>query len=340
MRAAIESGFVEELPRPKDKRAKPTAQNQVPNVFEEIKSARDLMSTPARPVLYCVPNRVPCGLVLVAARPKFKKSWFALQLAVARSTGGQFMGVPTPACRALMIVLEDNPRRMRHRLEFFGLTPESAPEALHIAYEWPAGLEGAETIELWLAKYPDTKLVVIDVLQRMRGSRDRNVSAYESDYQTMALLHGITQRHDGLTIVVVHHTKKGAVDDPIEAISGTFGLTGATDAFIILRRGTEAEQVIAHIDGRDWESFEHEFLWEFRPEDGWVQIGVSEAEVLTATQNEIVLLARNDGFVTPTSLASWRKVSRPTAHEALRALVAKGALRVSGGKYYPIGGVR
>ncbi|MDP3949600.1 AAA family ATPase [Microbacterium sp.] len=304
--------------------------------FEDVSNASTIMTTTMQPVKMCVEQRVPCGLVIIGGRPKSRKSWYALQLGIAKATGGRFMGVDTPAGRVLYVALEDNDRRMRQRLEFFGVRPENAPTKLHIVYEWPTGLEGAEKLQRWLEQYPDTVLIIIDVLQRFRGARDPRQSLYEGDYETMALLHGLTKRHAGLTVLVVHHVRKGAVDDPVEAINGTFAIAGAADAYIILRRGADKDEWIAHIDGRDWESWDHDHVWKFLPVEGWRQIGVSDGVELTEVQREIIRAAKDAGYITPTRLADLRGIGKSTAHESLHALVQKGAMRVYAGKYYPI----
>jgi hypothetical protein len=305
--------------------------------FAAVRTASTIMAAPVTPAKYCVEGRVPCGLVIIGGRPKARKSWYALQLAIAKAAGGRFMHMMVPPCRVLYIALEDNDRRMRQRLEFFGLQPGQAPDNLHLVYEWPSGLEGVEKLNRWMDQYPDTGLVIVDVLQRFRGARDPKVSAYDGDYQTMGLLHGVTQRHDGMTLLVVHHVRKGVVEDPVEALNGTFAIAGAADAYIILRKGSDKDQWIAHVDGRDWASWDHDFLWEFVAQEGWRQVGLSEGVSLTHTQQAIVQSARDEGFLTPTTLAKLRVISKPAAHEALQAIVGKGAMRVYAGKYYPNG---
>jgi hypothetical protein len=304
--------------------------------FAVSKTARGIMATPEAPLPYLVPQRVPPGLVIIGGRPKSRKSWYALQLGIACTTKRRFMGAPPRGGRALYIALEDNDPRMRQRLAFFGLTPETAPENLHLFYEWPLGLEGAEKIERWLLKYPDTVLVIVDVLARFRGPRDQRQSAYDADYLTMGMLHGIAARHSGLVVLVVHHVRKGAVDDAVEAISGTFAIAGAADAYMILRKG-EGEQWIAHVDGRDWDQWDHEFSWTFKQGEGWVQVGVHDNNDLTGHQEEIVHLVRDMQGMTPTTLASAHKIGKSTAFEALDALVKKGALRRDKGKYFAFG---
>lgn len=305
--------------------------------FDDVRCAMNIMLSDPAVAHYCVSDRIPSGVVIIGARPKFKKSWFALQLGIAKACAGQFMSVPVERCRVLYLAFEDNDHRMRKRFEFFGITllDGNFPHDLHIAYDWPTGALGIEKLYRWLELHPDTKLIVIDVLQRFRGSREKNESVYEGDYRTMTMLHGLTQRHPELTVLVVHHVRKGPVDDPIEAINGSFGIAGAADAYIILRRGTEKDQVIAHIDGRDWESWDHEFVWQFKQGEGWVQIGLADGVELTATQQEIIRFATDDGgCTTPTKLAQFRQIAKPTAWEALQALVSKGAMRCYSGKYY------
>ena len=120
-----------------DERAKRRYRQREPgeDEFETIRTAAEVMRATTGPAKYCVESRVPCGLVIIGGRPKSRKSWYALQLAIAKAAGGRFMGVSTPAGRVLFIALEDNDRRMRQRLEFFGLTPETAPANLHLVYE-------------------------------------------------------------------------------------------------------------------------------------------------------------------------------------------------------------
>ena len=59
------------------------------------------------------------------------------------------------------------------------------------------------------------------------------------------------------------------MDDPVEALNGTFAIAGAADAYIILRRGGDKDQWIAHVDGRDWQAWATtNSPWEFVPAGG------------------------------------------------------------------------
>jgi hypothetical protein len=77
-------------------------------------------------------------------------------------------------------------------------------------------------------------LCVIDVLARFRTpASGRN--AYAEDYAALAKLQELATRRS-ITIIVVHHTRKGVSEDPVEEISGTLGLSGSADAFLVLKR--------------------------------------------------------------------------------------------------------
>jgi hypothetical protein len=308
----------------------------VPDYLASVHSARDIMATPQRPVDYCVPNKVPSGLVMLAGRPKARKSWAALQIGIARATGGETLGAKCEPCRVLYLALEDNDHRMRVRLEFFGLTPETAPEKLHFVYTWRQGAFGVGDLEEWLRRFPDTGLVIVDVLQKFRGAKDVRQAQYEADYAMLSMLHRLAAERPGLTVLVVHHVKKGGTADPIESLSGTFGIAGAADAMIVLTKRMDNERWAVHIDGRDWESFDHDFVWEFRDGVGWHWLGALDTDDLTDRQAEIVALAKSDGLVTPTELASKFGISKQAAAESLRRLVAKQVLYAEHGKYRPL----
>ena len=77
------------------------------------------------------------------------------------------------------------------------------------------------------------------MLQRIRGVAERNDNAYEK-----ITGHGAAQKLStefNVLLMVVHHTKKGKVDDAIDSVSGSFGVSGAADGSIII--GKEGDVV-------------------------------------------------------------------------------------------------
>jgi hypothetical protein len=303
--------------------------------FANVKTARELMAQPVKPIAWCIDQRIPSGLFVVGGRPKSRKSWLGLQLLIATSTGGQALGNQATPGRALGLLLEDNDARCRQRLEFFGITRENAPERMHIEYEWPTGDLGVAKLDRWLDTYPDTKLVVVDVLQRFRGRKERGQTDYEADYTIMGMLQALCAKRPGLTVLVVHHTRKAEADDPVDLLSGSLAIAGAADNYLmILKRMDEQNQRrTVHINGRDWPNWNNDFLWEFKPGVGWEWLGDLDAD-MTDRQAEIVKLSERPNGVTPSDLVDELGIpTKQAAHQALKALVKKQLVFNVGGKY-------
>lgn len=302
----------------------------------QIRTAADLTQGDMDPVRYLIHERIPRGLVLLVARPKMKKSWFALQAMVAAASGGELLGKHATAGRALGVMLEDNDRRMAARLKFLGADqlPAEARARLHFAYSWPRGAAGVAALRAWMAEHPDTGIIVIDVLQRFRGDQDSRKGAYAADYEALEELHGLARQHPDLTVLVVHHARKGGSDVQAEKVSGTFGIVGAADAYIILDTGPEPGTYAAHIDGRDWELWTHDFLWAF-DDAGWRHVrAITDADELTPTQRQWLECVRTRGRLTPSEAGDHFGVSRSAACQQLANLERRGFLGSDRGCYF------
>ncbi|CDB86686.1 putative uncharacterized protein [Firmicutes bacterium CAG:170] len=110
------------------------------------------------------------------------------------------------------------------------------------------GLE--QQIEQFLTEHSDTKLVVIDTLQRVRSAGgDSNL--YANDYQDVGLLKQLADQHH-IAILLIHHLRKLHDDDPMNMISGSTGLSGAADsAFVLQKNARSANAASLHCTGRD-----------------------------------------------------------------------------------------
>lgn len=128
--------------------------------------ADTLMTTPLPAIRYVVDQLLPQGLHILAESPKVGKSWLALWLCLCVSKGEPLWGFVSAQSSMLYLCLEDSYTRIQTRL--FQLT-EDAPSTLHFANlsdNIGGGLE--EQIWKFLTEHSDTKLVVIDTLQKVR----------------------------------------------------------------------------------------------------------------------------------------------------------------------------
>lgn len=223
-----------------------------------------------------VDGTVPEGLTLVVGRGKMGKSRLMFGgVAVPVALGGRALGVvPVKQGRVLYLALEDGPRRIQARLEEI-LGDTEAPARLHIATEWPRLDEGGmPALAAWLEQYPDTRLIVIDTLKKVR-SRQENAHRrlYDLDYDSLEGLQQLATRHH-IAIVVIHHANKVKItDDPLDVISGSTGIEAVVDTAILLRRTRGESDAALLIFSRDlgvdrevalqWDSWLH----------GWRQTG-------------------------------------------------------------------
>ena len=92
-------------------------------------------------------------------------------------------------------------------------------------------------------------LVIIDTLQMIRGAGYDNT--YANDYRDLSALKRIADAH-GIAILLIHHLRKMNDDDPMNMISGTTGLSGATDSNFVLRKSQRRENTATlYCTGRD-----------------------------------------------------------------------------------------
>ena len=210
--------------------------------------ADTLLGIPYEPLTFVVEDLLPQGLHLLAGAPKIGKSWLALWLCLQVAQGESLWNFATKPCEVLYLCLEDSFQRIQSRL--LDLT-EDAPPTLHFAVmseQLHSGL--VEQMEQFLREHPATGLVVIDTLQRIRTAGNEP-NPYASDYRDIGVLKALADRHN-IAVLLIHHLRKLSDDDPMNMISGTTGLSGATDSNFVLRKIKRRENTATlYCTGRD-----------------------------------------------------------------------------------------
>ena len=189
------------------------------------------------------------GTYLFAGAPKVGKSFLMAQLAYHVSMGLPLWDYPVHKGTVLYLALEDDHRRLQERLyRMFGMDGTNGLLFSICAKQVGAGLE--EQLKRFVQEHPDTKLIIIDVLQRVRDVGGKDYS-YASDYDIVAKLKAMTEG-SGVALLIVHHTRKQHADDIFDMISGTNGLMGAADgAFIISKETRTGNGATVAVVGRD-----------------------------------------------------------------------------------------
>lgn len=215
-------------------------------------SAAALQGKDIPPIRWIVENLIPAGLNILASPPKYGKSWAVLDLCLAVTSGGRFLGYQTNPCEVLYLALEDSERRLKSRMIKL-LAGKNAPAGFHFAtaaHDMDNGL--FDELEGFLNAHPKTGLIIIDTLQRVRGAVHGKEGAYAADYREVGGLKAFADGH-GIAVLLVHHLRKMADDsDPFNRISGTNGLMGAADTALVLTKEKRGdEHATLSIVGRD-----------------------------------------------------------------------------------------
>lgn len=224
-----------------------------PPARRSIFTASELWEMDFPPVAWIVPDYITAGLTLLVGAPKLGKSWLALDICNAVAQGGATLG--NRVCLkgdVLYAALEDNPRRIKDRLhKVCARKPGSGFTVWTEMAMLDAG--GLEDLRAWIVAADKPRLIVIDVLNKVRSAQGKNEAPYQYDYRSVTPLKALADEFE-LAIVVIHHTRKADAGDKLEKVSGTNGLTGAADTTIILDR--DGEGVTLSGRGRDIAEFE------------------------------------------------------------------------------------
>ena len=218
----------------------------------EVDSLTDLVAADYPPPKWFIPDLIPEGVTILAGPKGRGKSFIVFGCAIASAGGYDALGnIPCKAGPVLYLSLEDNKRRIKARALAI-LQGRPAPKNLTVKVEWPNADDGGlEMIREWIDDHPGAQGVIVDVLARIKGRPDRDRGVYDQDYATIVAFKRIALE-TGVPIVLVHHTNKaGNKTDPVLAVSGTMGLTGAADTVLVLEREANDPHGILYVRGRD-----------------------------------------------------------------------------------------
>ena len=96
-----------------------------------------------------------------------------------------------------------------------------------------------EQLKNFVQEHPDTNLIIIDTMQKIREVGGEAYS-YASDYEIIGRIKQFADQH-GICVLTVHHTRKQQADDSFETISGTTGLLGCADGSLLMQKKKRTE---------------------------------------------------------------------------------------------------
>ena len=189
------------------------------------------------------------GVYLFVGAPKVGKSFLMAQLAYHVSMGIPLWGYEVCRGTVLYLALEDDYPRLQERLyRMFGADSAGGLFLSVSAHTLGGGLE--KQLEGFVQEHPDTRLIIIDTLQKIREAGAEKYS-YADDYKVITSLKRFADG-TGVCLLLVHHTRKQQADDKFDMISGTNGLMGAADGAFLLQKERRTDSAATlDISGRD-----------------------------------------------------------------------------------------
>lgn len=276
-----------------------------------------------------IENLLYPGTYLFVGAPKLGKSFLMLQIAYHVASGSALWNYPVRQSTVLYLALEDDPGRLQNRLyRMFGI---ECTEHLHLATRADS-LNGNLLTQMrsFISRHPDTGLIIIDTLQKVRECGDDRYS-YANDYDVIVKLKDFADQA-GICLLLVHHTRKQQADDKFEMISGTNGLLGAADgAFLLHKERRVSCEAVLDISGRDQPDQSlhlnrnpETLLWELEAAD--VQVVGEKPEPLLDAVAELVTEAHPDWTGTPTELAAVLQSDLPPNKLTMKLGINAGRL--------------
>ena len=173
------------------------------------------------------------GVYLLVGAPKIGKSFLVAQIAYRVSTGTDLWGYRVHGGTVLYLALEDDKKRLQERMaRMFGV---EGCDNLHFAtHAGQLGQNLDKQLQNFLREHPDTVLVIVDTLQKVREMTTEGYS-YASDYDVITSLKQLADSYN-ICILAVHHTRKQPAGDNFEMISGTNGLLGGSDGALLMKK--------------------------------------------------------------------------------------------------------
>jgi len=145
------------------------------------------------------------GAYILAGAPKIGKSFLVAQIAYHVSTGQDLWGYKVHQGTVLYLALEDDFQRIQSRM--FMMYGVNDTHNLHFATA--AGKIGNgldEQLKNFVQENPDTNLIIIDTIQKIREVGGETYS-YASDYEIIGRIKQFADQH-GICVLTVHHTRK------------------------------------------------------------------------------------------------------------------------------------
>jgi hypothetical protein len=206
----------------------------------------------------------------------------------------------------------------------------------HYADGWLRSDEGGtEQLDVFLSIHPETRLVVVDTLKKIRPYTSGRRNTYDVDYETIEPFVGLASQHN-VAIVLVHNLNPDPAD-PYDAFSGSPGLTAAVEGILLLTRERGQADGYLTVDGKDIKDRQELALGWDANVCTWTIQGDAEQYILSKARQEILhLVGMADEPVTPTYVADALGKTFNAVKKTMWEMSTDGQLSSTGSGRYTV----
>jgi RecA-family ATPase len=289
-----------------------------------------------------IPRR---GASLIVGASKSGKTLLAAQAAIAVASGtALFQNYRVLQQGAVMMIEQDDPdasASVKQILERSSVPVADIPFHLVPKVPYTFGPELIDWLEGEIASRL-LRLVVLDSYTALRGPRPKGIDIVKAEHEDLTQLDALAMRTDSALVILHHNSKGSAALDWSQQAAGTFAMSMATEAQIVVARFPDldiaAPERLVRILGRHMEDLE--MVLRFRKEgldyQHVIEGGASSAYPLIL---QIHTTFGSQAFG-PKQLTHETGVSRATASRQVDKLFRAGALTKRGYGEYVLDGVK
>jgi len=294
-------------------------------------SAAELIMANIPETKWAIPNLIPEGLTLIGGRPKVGKSWLALQMVHAVSTGGSFLGEKVDHGKCLYYALEDNAKRLQNRSLKQGITEEA--DITFVRELKPLQGEGYLELldEITQGNY---KLIVIDTFTRAFSGLDQNDQPKISEL--MNKLQKLCSEKNVALVFLDHTSKpKGLPSDPINDIMNSTVKVAVADQILGLYRENGKAGTVLKGRGREIEEIHLSLSWD-KEKCRWLLVGETDDVNITPERKRIIEALEFLGKAQSVTVANHLGKDKSNTNRALNLMYSLGLIDrdESDGKIY------
>ncbi len=262
-----------------------------------------------------VENMLSTGTYLYAGSPELENSFFLMQLAYHVAAGIPLWGHSVHQGKVLYLTQRKELPMIKKRMhQMRGFKPIKAMKVGFDAAQNEDQL--ANQIDRFLLRLPDTRLVIIDSLQRTEG-KDADFSCYQADPQLIAKLNVLAGRHDVCFLIVCPAKRRKAgefsrmfpdISDLFSIVDGVLALQGdqqnPSDANLYVIERDQEDQKLSL-------TFDREQCWWNLVQPAGMEIQPSSDSMFVQSDEFIQDMGELIGSVSdPMGFFHWLDVSR------------------------------